>query len=337
MANLSVTENPIALTGANNEHSPSSCNEESRYSSQLESTREIPEEAALLGKDLLSAYDAMQATGAFAIPEINSFGQAFRAYYGDCERELQVKEFYRKNHVNQSYDFVIQMREKHCKLDKALMSIWECCDLLNEYVDESDPDLDVPQIEHLLQTAEAIRIDYPNDDWFHLTGLIHDLGKVLLHPKFGEVPQWAVVGDTYPLGCPFHSSIVHSEFFNENPDYRNPKFNIKNGIYEEGCGLDELVMSWSHDEYMYQVMKRNKTTLPPQALFIVRYHSFQALHRDGAYTQFLSKCDRTMLPWLNKFSQYDLYSKSNTRINVEEVKPYYEALIGKYFPKTLRW
>lgn len=53
------------------------------------------------------------------------------------------------------------------------MSIWECCELLNEVVDDSDPDLDEPQIQHLLQSAEAIRKDYPNEDWLHLTVLIH--------------------------------------------------------------------------------------------------------------------------------------------------------------------
>lgn len=57
------------------------------------------------------------------------------------------------------------------------MSVWDCCELLNEFVDESDPDLDEPQIEHLLQTAEAIRKAHPDEDWFHLTGLIH--GKKL--------------------------------------------------------------------------------------------------------------------------------------------------------------
>ncbi|KZT76019.1 inositol oxygenase 2-like [Dorcoceras hygrometricum] len=65
------------------------------------------------------------------------------------------------------------MREEYRKLDKLEMSIWECCELLNDVVDDSDPDLDEPQIEHLLQTAEAIRKDYPDDDWLHLTALIH--------------------------------------------------------------------------------------------------------------------------------------------------------------------
>jgi hypothetical protein len=40
-------------------------------------------------------------------------------------------------------------------------------------VDDSDPDLEEPQIQHLLQTAEAIRLDHPRDDWFHLVGLVH--------------------------------------------------------------------------------------------------------------------------------------------------------------------
>ncbi|KAH7301097.1 hypothetical protein KP509_23G012100 [Ceratopteris richardii] len=229
------------------------------------------------------------------------------------------------------------MREKHLKLNKRRMGIWDCCELLNEHVDESDPDLDEPQIEHLLQTAEAIRKDYPNEDWLHLTGLIHDLGKILLHPDFGEEPQWAVVGDTFPLGCAFDDAIVHSQYFKENPDYNNPLFNTKNGIYNEGCGLDKLVMSWGHDEYMYQVMKLNNSTLPPQAFFVIRYHSFYALHRAGAYSRFMNDFDREMMPWLHTFNKYDLYSKSKVLVNVEEVKPYYLSLIDKYFPIELRW
>lgn len=62
------------------------------------------------------------------------------------------------------------------------MSIWECCELLKDYVDESDPDLDEPQIDHLLQTAEAIRRDHPHEHWLHLTALIH--GDKQIHTAF---------------------------------------------------------------------------------------------------------------------------------------------------------
>lgn len=86
-------------------------------------------------------------------------GDWLRACLLKCDSVVQVK----------------RMREEYGKLDRAEMSIWECIELLNEFIDESDPDLDEPQIEHLLQTAEAIRKEYPDEDWLHLTGLIHGM------------------------------------------------------------------------------------------------------------------------------------------------------------------
>lgn len=273
----------------------------------------------------------------FVAPEINSFGKTFRDYNAECERQKSVEEFYRLQHINQTYDFVKKMREEYAKLDKAEMSIWECCELLNEVVDESDPDLDEPQIQHLLQSAEAIRKDYPDEDWLHLTALIHDLGKVLTLPKFGGLPQWAVVGDTFPLGCAFDESNVHHKYFKENPDSNNPAYKTKNGIYTEGCGLDNVMISWGHDDYMYLVAKENGTTLPSAGLFIVRYHSFYPLHKEGEYEHLMNEEDKENLKWLQVFNKYDLYSKSKVLVDVEKVKPYYLSLIEKYFPAKLRW
>ncbi|KAI8544537.1 hypothetical protein RHMOL_Rhmol08G0305000 [Rhododendron molle] len=267
--------------------------------------------------------------GGFLVPETNSFGQNFRDYDAESVRQEGVENFYRVNHINQTFDFVKRMREEYGKVDKVEMSIWECCELLNEVVDESDPDLDEPQIEHLLQTAEAIRKDYPNEDWLHLTALIHDLGKVLLLPSFGELPQWAVVGDTFPVGCAFDESIVHHKYFTQNEDYNNAAYNTKCGVYSEGCGLNNVMMSWGHDDYMYLVAKENNATLPSAALFIVRYHSFYALHKSGAYKHLMNEEDNENLKWLQVFNKYDLYSKSKVRVDVEKVKPYYLSLIQK--------
>ena len=47
--------------------------------------------------------------------------------------------------------------------------------------DQSDPDVDVPNVYHGFQTAEGIRKDHPDKDWFQVTGLIHDIGKVIPH------------------------------------------------------------------------------------------------------------------------------------------------------------
>ncbi|CAL1388019.1 unnamed protein product [Linum trigynum] len=282
--------------------------------------------------------DKLVASGEFTVPEENAFGRSFRDYENaNNERHRLVEELYRQQHVHQTFEFVKKMREEYGKLEKGEMSIWECCEVLNDIVDDSDPDLDEPQIMHLLQTAEAIRKDYPNEDWLHLTALIHDLGKILIHPNFGGLPQWAVVGDTYPVGCGFSETIVHHKLFTENPDYKNPEYNTKFGVYSEGCGLNNVMMTWGHDDYMYLVAKENDTTLPSAGLFIIRYHSFYPLHKGEAYRYLMNDEDRENLKWLNIFNKYDLYSKSKVPINVEEVKPYYQSLIEKYFPAKLKW
>jgi inositol oxygenase len=124
-----------------------------------------------------------------------------------------VREFYRLNHRHQTYDFVREKKRQFLRLDRRPMTVLEALDFLDTLVDDSDPDISLSQREHLLQTAEAIRGD-GHEDWFVLTGLIHDLGKVLC--LFGE-PQWAVVGDTFPVGCAFSDRIVYPEFFADNP------------------------------------------------------------------------------------------------------------------------
>ena len=92
-----------------------------------------------------------------------------------------------------------------------------CFNFLNQLVDDSDPDTDLDQFQHLLQTAEAIRND-GHPDWMVLVGLMHDMGKVLC--LFGE-PQWAVVGDTFPVGCAYSDKVVYPEYFKDNPDFQN--------------------------------------------------------------------------------------------------------------------
>lgn len=240
-----------------------------------------------------------------------------------------VKEFYRLNHTYQTFEFVENKKKEFLQFNKKEMPIWEAFDFLNQLVDDSDPDTDLDQFQHLLQTSEAIRAD-GHPDWMVLTGLFHDLGKVLC--LFGE-PQWAVVGDTFPVGCAFSDKIVYSEFFKYNPDSQNETFNTKYGIYEPDCGLDQVQLSWGHDEYIYQMMK---DYLPESALYMLRYHSFYAQHREHAYDHLLNKHDQEMFYWVNLFNPYDLYSKSPVPPNWKELKPYYEDLVAKYLPPKLK-
>jgi inositol oxygenase len=72
-------------------------------------------------------------------------------------------------------------------------------------------------------------------------------------------------------------------------------------MYQPGCGLDNVLMSWGHDEYMYRVLKHNKTTLPDQALYMIKYHSFYPWHQSGDYGYFENDKDKAMKKWVLEF------------------------------------
>ena len=278
--------------------------------------------------DLLRRYPEPDGRQSFQAVDPDKTQEQFRDYA--AEARSSVKEFYRLNHTLQTVDFVRAKRAEFQPRNKRRMGVWDAMEFLNQLVDDSDPDTDLPQIEHLLQTSERIRQDgHPR--WFVLTGLIHDLGKILC--LFGE-PQWAVVGDTFPVGCRWSEKIVFHEFFAENPDRDAQEYQGECGMYEPGCGLDAVLMSWGHDEYLYHVVK---DYLPEPALYMIRYHSFYPGHRERAYDHLMNERDREMFGWVRKFNPYDLYTKSSQRPDVAALRPYYEELIDEFFPAELAW
>ena len=313
----------------------------------------------------------------------------FRNY--DYVAHAQVVQTYKDMHVNQSLDFVQQQQQHYNTLKYGKFSIPEMFILMNQIIDESDPDSDLPQIIHAYQTAEAVCERYLLDDitqlnsniliqdlftpqmwnflpqihkdsytnvtlkqfysniqdwsWLPLIGLLHDLGKVISLKQFGGLPQWCVVGDTYPVGAPFSSSNVFftDGFYKQSADYT--QYNIDTatafGIYPKHTGFSNINMSWGHDEYLYQVML-NGSNLCNEALYLIRFHSFYPWHTPRnemiGYTELASSYDWHLLPLLKAFQKCDLYSKTPKlpKKNVLDAK--YTALMEKYIPnKIIAW
>ena len=175
------------------------------------------------------------------------------------------------------------------------------------------------------------------------------------------------------MGCAFSNKIVYSEFFSLNPDQQDPALNTPLGVYAEHTGLDNVHMSWGHDEYLYHVVKNY---LPDEALYMIRYHryirprrppppprgaageprapadhavdsvarascvrrcSFYSQHRENAYNHLLNDKDQALFEWVRKFNPYDLYSKGDAPPDVAALKPFYEELIAEFFPPELDW
>lgn len=254
--------------------------------------------------------------------------EQYRVY--DETAPQHVRDFYRVNHAFQTVDFVLRKEQEYLPLRRQKMGIWDAIRIFDTLVDKSDPDLSLPQRYHLFQTAEALRRDgHPR--WLILTGFIHDLGKLLT--AYGE-PQWAVVGDTFPVGCAYSDKNVFAKYFENNPDCQDPLYQTRLGIYSEGCGLDNVHMSWGHDEYLYQVVKNY---LPIEAQYIIRYHSFYPAHLHGAYSYLMNEQDKKMMGWLELFRNYDLYSKNEEKLDLDALMPYYEDLVAEFFPPLLDW
>jgi inositol oxygenase len=274
-------------------------------------------------------------------PTENAYGANFRNYEDSFRQDI-VKATYTEMHTKQTVDFVRRQHDNWLKLDKGEFTIMEMIDILDSLVDDSDPDNDLPNSIHDFQTAERIREQWPDHDWFHLVGLLHDIGKVLACPEVaGEhtLEQWAVVGDTFCVGCgPSDACVFGLESFKNNPDISHPVYGSEYGMYEPRCGISNLLMSWGHDEYMYWVLKKNGCTIPETGLNMIRFHSFYPWHDKRAYTHLEAPEDAEMMQWVKEFNKFDLYSKGDEIPDTEALKPYYKSLLEKYnIGGKLRW
>lgn len=282
---------------------------------------------------------------AISLTHTHKHQDTFRQYTDETIHE-NIKQTYKLARQNQSVEHVRAMCTKYLIFERQ-MSVKTVFDDLSTFVDISDPDISLPNFYHGLQTAESIRKD-GHPEWLQLVGLIHDIGKIMY--KWGCVEdgttvdtQWGIVGDTFVVGCPLPASLVYPEFNTLHPDTNHPIYSkTKYGMYEANCGLDNVLCSWGHDEYLFQVLKHNQCNLPEEALYIIRFHSLYTHHRASAYTHLMNEKDHRMLSWLKLFNRYDLYTKdgdagdTNSMLSTE-TKNYYEGLVRKYLNGGLIW
>ena len=236
---------------------------------------------------------------------------------------------YLRNHRDQTMAKVTALRERYGARRLGTATVWDRLMALRDINDESDADLEgMSQLGHALQTANSLADAGLGEDWI-VTGLVHDLGKILI--QYGEAQEF-VVGDIFPIGCAYSRNIIRYDFLKSNPDWSNADYQTKNGIYDEGCGLDHVTFSYGHDEYTYQIMK---DYLPADFAWTIRYHSFQSIA--GDYLHLFNADDlRRRESHMKVFAVHDLYTK-NPLTAVESRLPEYETLIKHRFPDPIEW
>ena len=73
------------------------------------------------------------------------------------EENSKQEEFYKEMYKNQTLQHVIDMKEKYEHLGIIKMTMYKALELLNTYVDSSDPDVDEP-ITALLSISSVFTI-----------------------------------------------------------------------------------------------------------------------------------------------------------------------------------
>ena len=60
-------------------------------------------------------------------------------------------------------------------------------------------------------------------------------------------------------------------------------------------------------------------------------------HREGAYRHLMNENDEKLFDAVRAFNPYDLYSKSDDKPSLKELKPFYEDLVSEFFPDKIAW
>jgi inositol oxygenase len=232
-------------------------------------------------------------------------GRAIRAVGYDVRRydRLPTRRFwadampYAQRHEAQTLATVQELRERYRTPVFGEVTVWSRLGLLAHVIDRFDPILmNASQEVHTLQMVEAMRADGVHDDDLLLAGILHDVGKVL--DLVGEDPA-NVFGRNDPIG-----------------------------EYDPGCGFDQVVFQWNHDEFAYS---RFMGRVPDEVAWLLRYHSVvpkTCVHlmddRDREYY------DR----YWTDFYRWDLHSKSVHAVPRTRLRDY-RSLVEAAFPDPI--
>jgi len=97
--------------------------------------------------------------------------------------------------------------------------------------------------------------------------------------------QWMDFNSTWVMGLPIPDSICYPALSDINSDHsshrsKDPSYT---GDYEPQCGMENVLLPWTPEEYIYQVLQFNKTSLPTEALQVLRFYSCKVWHTEGMY------------------------------------------------------
>uniref|UniRef100_A0A7S4N1T4 Inositol oxygenase n=1 Tax=Odontella aurita TaxID=265563 RepID=A0A7S4N1T4_9STRA len=159
----------------------------------------------------------------------------------------------------------------------------------------------------LFSLADAVRLDgYP--DWMQMAALVHELGRVvsILDPKTAmEVEatgyDWALSCRSRVVGCAPVRRASFREFHSLNPDRNDGRYNTALGMYEEHCGLENVLLTWTGPEYINHMLRHNGASIPDEGFDMIRLFPLGDWHDHGEYEHLTNEDDGDARPFVSDF------------------------------------
>ncbi|OQS00593.1 inositol oxygenase [Thraustotheca clavata] len=230
---------------------------------------------------------------------------------------------------------------KYGSLDHAHLTIEEACKTLMQLNGESGQRSNSRVLQYMLYDAEAIRME-GHPDWMQLIAFLRGLGMIFLlwtdqdnvMLRSISFEQWLSYTITWVTGIHIPDEIDHASLNELNADHTAPK-----DPYEAGKGMSQVVMPWTPEEYLYHVLKGNATSLPEDALLMLRFFSCEVWYKHHCYSDLTSPSDMDVQDMVHGV-QLGRKAPSTDELldtNVEELLPYYISLCEKYLPLVMNW
>lgn len=213
---------------------------------------------------------------------------------------------YRHCWTKQTTDYVKEMKEKFTNFSLAKMTLREVIDVVRSVRCHPHNTQTIGASIRTLsfRAAEKAR-SAGQPDWVQLVALIHNLGTVisLLDAQTATDAEdgynWTIASRSRVVGCVAPDRASFSEFRKLNAEDQH--FSTPEGIYDLHCGLDNVLLSWSGPEYMYNCMKYNGALLPDEGFAMLRYFCLGDWHTHDEYKHLTNEEDEIMKMFVSEF------------------------------------
>lgn len=180
-----------------------------------------------------------------------------------------------------------------------------------------------------------------------LTGssfLSHGLGSVLncidsmAGAGFDNDIDWTICCTSRAIGCRAPEGAIFHEFRGLNGDEKDSKYNSPLGMYEAHCGFENVMLTWTGPEYMYQMLKHNHVDIPEEGYSILRLFPLRDWHSKGGYSILQNEDDKDVKSFITDFDDLRRDAR-NSRSNIVELSDedcdllwdtHYSHIVSKY-------